>query len=156
MKKIVLALAAALMMSTSMQAQENNDNRERRQYDPEKMVEKRTEQTVKAYNLNEKQAAQLLELNKKYMGKMGHRPNRMGRPDGNHKRPEGQPQAKRDTTKAPRMHQGGDRKQFMENMKAYDEELQKIMTEEQYKAYKADMEKRRQQGPRGQRRERKN
>jgi Spy/CpxP family protein refolding chaperone len=34
-------------------------------------------------------------------------------------------------------------------MKAYDEELQKIMTPEQYKSYKADMEKRRQEGPRG-------
>jgi Spy/CpxP family protein refolding chaperone len=35
------------------------------------------------------------------------------------------------------------RKQMQETMKAYDAELQKIMTDEQYKAYQADMQKRR-------------
>jgi Spy/CpxP family protein refolding chaperone len=45
--------------------------------------------------------------------------------------------------------------QMGEQMKAYEEELQKIMTPEQYKAYKADQEERmkqgRPQGPRPQR-----
>jgi hypothetical protein len=34
------------------------------------------------------------------------------------------------------------RKQMEETMKAYDAELQKIMTPDQFKAYKADMQKR--------------
>ena len=36
--------------------------------------------------------------------------------------------------------------QMGEQMKAYEEELQKIMTPEQYKAYKADQEERMKQG----------
>ena len=35
----------------------------------------------------------------------------------------------------------GDREQMRKNMEEYDAELQKIMTEEQYNAYKADREK---------------
>ena len=41
------------------------------------------------------------------------------------------------------------REKMEKDMKAYDEELQKIMTPEQYKNYKADMEKRRKEGPHG-------
>lgn len=41
------------------------------------------------------------------------------------------------------------REKMEKEMKAYDEELQKIMTSEQYKKYQADQEKRRKDGPRG-------
>lgn len=41
--------------------------------------------------------------------------------------------------------------QMRKNMEAYEAELQKIMTEEQFNAYKADREKRMKEGPRGRR-----
>ena len=40
------------------------------------------------------------------------------------------------------------RKERKENMKAYDAELQKILTPDQYKEYQADREKRHKRGPR--------
>lgn len=40
------------------------------------------------------------------------------------------------------------RKEYMETMKQYDEELQTILTPEQYKEYKADAEKRMREGGR--------
>jgi Spy/CpxP family protein refolding chaperone len=43
------------------------------------------------------------------------------------------------------------REKMEKQMKAYEEELQKIMTPEQYKSYKSDMEKRRKERPRGSR-----
>ena len=41
------------------------------------------------------------------------------------------------------------RKEMAETMKAYDAELQKIMTTEQYEKYKADMQQRRERGHKG-------
>ena len=63
--------------------------------DKKDMVKFKTERTAKRYNLNEKQAAQLLELNQKYA----------------------------------------------DLMKNYDTDLQKIMTPEQYKQYQEDHQK---------------
>ena len=140
-----MTLAAALFISSAALAQEKNDNRK------QEMIKHRTERTVKAYGLNDKQAKELLDLNTKYADMM--RPmHRHGRP-GHHgmggRRPEPPKDMNGERPELPR----GDRKEMREkmekDMKAYDEELQKIMTPEQYKSYKADMEKRRMERPHG-------
>lgn len=143
MKQIIMTLAAALFISSAALAQEKNDNRK------QEMIKHRTERTVKAYGLNDKQAKELLDLNTKYADMM--RPmHRHGGP-GHHgmggRRPEPPKDMNGEKPEPPR----GDRKEMREkmekDMKAYDEELQKIMTPEQYKSYKADMEKRRMERP---------
>lgn len=152
MKKIVLAIAAALMMSTSMFAQNNeqSENRQQKRPDMKEMIQKRTDAVVKKYNLDEKQAKQLLELNTKYADTMrpgfgprmgGPRGGNMGRGNNAQQRQE-RPQL----TDEQKAKFEEERKQRMEKMKAYDEELSKILTADQLKSYKADMQRR---GPRG-------
>ena len=134
MKQIIMTLAAALFISSIALAQEKNDNRK------QEMIKHRTERTVKEYNLNDKQAKQLLELNTKYADMM--RPmHRHGGP-GHHGMRGQRPEPPKGDMKE--MHE-----KMEKDMKAYDEELQKILTPEQYKNYKSDMEKRRKEGPRG-------
>ena len=134
MKQIIMTLAAALFISSTALAQEKNDNRK------QEMIKHRTERTVKEYNLNDKQAKQLLELNTKYADMM--RPmHRHGGP-GHHGMRGQRPEPPKGDMKE--MHE-----KMEKDMKAYDEELQKILTPEQYKNYKSDMEKRRKEGPRG-------
>ena len=129
-----MTLAAALFISSIALAQEKNDNRK------QEMIKHRTERTVKEYNLNDKQAKQLLELNTKYADMM--RPmHRHGGP-GHHGMRGQRPEPPKGDMKE--MHE-----KMEKDMKAYDEELQKILTPEQYKNYKSDMEKRRKEGPRG-------
>ena len=148
MKQMMITMMAALLISTSAVAQEESKaQRPEKKFDKTEMVKHRTDETVKRYSLNDKQAKQLLELNNKYADKMGPRG---GRP---HHGPEGKPgrppkgerpDAKGERPEPPKDGQHMERhKQMEETMKAYDAELQKIMTPEQYKAYKADMEKHR-------------
>ena len=150
MKKVILALVAVMTM-TSVQAQ--SDNRpargERRQFDRTEMLKKRTDETVKKYGLNEEQAAKLLELNTKYADKMGQG---MGAPRGgrrgagpgfNGNRQQGQ---RPELTEEQKQNMEKQRQERQEAMKQYADELQTIMTPDQYKAYKADAEKR---GPQG-------
>ena len=177
MKRMVLTLMAAALVCSSAFAQEKKDEqRPEPKFDKAEMVKHRTDETVKRYNLNDKQAKQLLELNNKYADKMGPRPPHHGpkggpgrppkdkddakcqcpEPPKDGKRPEAPKDGKRPTPpqdgKHPTPPQDGKHqehhKQMEETMKAYDAELQKIMTPEQYKQYQADMEKRRQHGPR--------
>ena len=117
------------------------------------MVKQCTEKAGKRCNLKEKQARQVLELNNKYADMMGPRhPHRgekggRGRPtkdEGSAKcqcqesRKDGQrPAPPRDEKRAER------HKKMKETMEAYDAELQKIMTAEQFKNYQEDMKKRR-------------
>ena len=141
-----MAITAALMMSASAMAQDNNNQqvRERRQMNPVEMTKRRTDETVKAYGLNEEQAKQLLELNTKFAGKLGPRggmrPGRgMGGRDG---RARGErPDSMRP---GPRPQREGmpNMEDMRKNMEEYDAELKKIMTEEQYNAYQADRQKR--------------
>lgn len=70
MKKIMMTMAAALIMTSAAMAQnENKDNTTK--LSRTERIQKRTDATVKRYNLNEEQAKKLLELNTKYDGKMG-------------------------------------------------------------------------------------
>lgn len=132
-----ILFAALLAMAVGANAQERNDSTRRRHFDPKEMVQRRTDDAVGKYGLDEAQAKKLLELNQKYdtlmMRPMGG-PGRGPRPDR---------QQPTDEQKA-KMEEG--RKKMEEARKAYDAELQGILTTEQYEKYKADSQRRR--GPR--------
>lgn len=150
MKQIIMTLAVVLFVGSTALAQEKNDNRK------QEMIKHRTERTVKEYNLNDKQAKKLLDLNTKYADMMRpmHRHGGPGRHSMNGQRPEPPKDMKGEMPEPPKGNMKGMREKMEKDMKAYDEELQKIMTPEQYKNYKADMEKRRMEGPHGPRGER--
>lgn len=173
MKKLMMAAAIALLATTAIQAQDNNASRRNggNRPDEKEMIQRRTDMTVKQYKLNDQQAKQLLELNQKYSGKIGGmrggfgrnggagmgRGSRNGGPRGN-RGFQGRPDSTRmgarpEMTEEMRAQMEASRKKMEANMKAYDEELQKIMTPEQFKQYQEDAEKRRQAGPRGPRRQ---
>ena len=145
-----MTLAVVLFVGSTALAQEKNDNRK------QEMIKHRTERTVKAYGLNDKQAKKLLDLNTKYADMMRpmHRHGGPGRHSMNGQRPEPPKDMKGEMPEPPKGDMKGMREKMEKDMKAYDEELQKIMTPEQYKNYKADMEKRRMEGPHGPRGER--
>ena len=117
MKKLLMTMMAAFIMSSAAFAQENKEQAKccekkceqckceqckcekgkccKMKCDKKDFVKFKTDRTAKRYNLDEKQAAQLLELNQKYA----------------------------------------------DLMKNYDTDLQKIMTPEQYKQYQEDHQK---------------
>ena len=150
MKKSILAIAAAIMMSTSVMAQDQ-PSRQRRQFDPAEMAKQRTEMMVREYGLNEDQSAKLLDLNTRYADKM---PMMMGRgPRGGQRgqRPQtGDQRPQRPDT----VRQGGERprpqmsrEEMQKQMEAYNAELKNIMTEEQFQKYQDDQKRRMQQRP---------
>jgi len=163
MKKTFLAIAAAVMMSANMMAQDQQQTPQAPpQMDKEAMIKQRTEQVVKDYGMNEEQAGKLLALNTEFfdkmpmmgMGRGGFRGGQRGqRPQmGQGERPQGE-------------HRQGDRprmsrEEMQKQMEAYNAELKKIMTEEQYAKYQEDQQKRmqrmRQGRPGGQRPQRPN
>lgn len=157
MKRIMMIMAAAVLMSSSAVAQEEKQgNRPEKKLDKTEMAKRRTDRMVKDYSLNDKQAKQLLELNNKYIDKMGPRGGRPhhgpkggpNRPPRDRKDLKGQrPEPPKDGERMAPPKEGKHKehhKKMEEKMKAYDAELKKIMTEDQFKAYQADMQKRRQ------------
>lgn len=148
MKKMVIAMVAAVMMSSAAFAQDDQEMKRHEGKRPDKteMIKHRTDRIVEKYNLDDKQAAQLLELNTKYADKMGGPRGRHGRPHG---RPDGmQPGEKPDAQTGATPQREKMREEREANRKAYEAELQKIMNADQYKAYQADMKKRGEHGPR--------
>lgn len=147
MKRMMMTMLTAVLIGSSVMAQEEkNEKREPRKFDKTEMVKHRTDETVSRYKLSDKQAKQLLELNTKYADKMGprgfHRPHHHGRPGAG--RPSMPP--KDEKGKRPEPPKDGakmkeHRQQMEKTMKAYDAELKKIMTDEQYKNYQADRKK---------------
>lgn len=146
MKKFILSLIAMLTVMTSAFAQNEGNNGQRPRFNREEMVKFRTERMVKKYGLNAEQAAALLALNEKQMPMMRHPRNgqRPEKADSTAQRP------RREGKKAEGMGERKNRGHRFErqNMEAYNAELQKIMTAEQYKSYQEDMEKMRKEGPR--------
>ncbi len=173
MKKIILSFAAVLLFSLTAGAQENQSEArpQGKKFDKTEFVKQRTEKTVKQYGLNEAQAQQLLELNTKYADQMGPGPrgHRHGmRPghgpkqhrDSLRQRPE-KPRTDGDTQATPqagkqrpeltdeqKAQMKAERQEREAAQKAYDAELQKILTPEQYKQYQADMKQHRHGGKR--------
>ena len=163
MKRIVLATAAALMITMGAMAQDEPNGAmrpERRQMNQTEMIQHRTQRTVEQYGLTKEQGEKLLELNTKFAGKLGgprpgfQRGMRQGGPgrQGMHKHQANRDSLKREMPSAEEMNKM--RQQQQEAMADYEKELQTIMTEEQFKAYKADTEKRMKEGRRGFRGER--
>ena len=154
MKQIVMTIVAAVMFSSAAMAQDKEKGKKK-----EEMIKHRTEMMVKDYNLDDKQAKQLLELNTKYADKM--RPGRHGHHQGmkgdrpeppKGERPEPPKDDKKcyDCKKPSKEEMKAKHKEREESMKAYEAELQKILTPDQYKSYQADKEKHHKKGPRPQ------
>lgn len=142
MKKMVLAIAVALLTTTSVMAQDGNRSDDKRP-DKAEMVQKRTEHMAKRYDLTAEQTAKLQELNNKYAEMMAF-PRRTPRGhQGMHPRkarPEMKDSLKQKPNREPRG-QRGDFEKMGKAMAEYDEELKSIMTAEQYAKYEADREK---------------
>ena len=161
MKRFVMILTATVLMGTTAVAQDNNGPRP--QFDRTEMIKQRTDAMVEKYKLDADQAKKLLELNTKNAEQMGPGMG-MGRMGGRRggggfgQRPGGGAQAG-----APQMGGGGRpemteeqraqfeqmRKQREENRKAYEAELEKILTPDQFKSYQEDMKQQREQRGRG-------
>ena len=165
MKKMMMTMIAAVLMSSAAFAQEEKKCECKcKQPDKTEMVKHRTDRVVKKYGLNDQQAASLLELNTKYADKFGGPRGHHGKKHGmrHGKKHEGQADA---TTGATNPQPRGDKKrpelteeqkaqfearrQEMEaNRKAYETELKKILSEDQFKQYEADMKKHKRHGHR--------
>jgi hypothetical protein len=165
MKKMMMTMIAAVLMSSAAFAQEEKKCECKcKQPDKTEMVKHRTDRVVKKYGLNDQQAASLLELNTKYADKFGGPRGHHGKKHGmrHGKKHEGQADA---TTGATNPQPRGDKKrpelteeqkaqfearrQEMEaNRKAYETELKKILTDDQFKQYEADMKKHKRHGHR--------
>ena len=121
MRKFLVSIFLIVAVSVGASAQNEQGGNRRPSMDRTEWVKKRTERMVQKYGLNEKQAAELQALNEKQMPRGNGQ--RRQRPEGGQApRPEGQ-QGQR---------HGGNRQEMM---KQYNEELQKIMTADQFKAY---------------------
>ena len=160
MKKFIVVALLAAAVSTQVNAQDNN-NQERPRFDRTEMLQRRTNSMVEKYGLNDAQKEQLQKLNEEYadvmpmmgprmrgMGGRGNGP-RMngGRPNNPQGAPQGQPEMRRERGQMqPNQGFGGQgrgngpgaRRFDPEKMKQYEEQLQKIMTPEQYEKYQAD------------------
>ncbi len=131
MRKFIVSIFLIAAVSVTASAQNEQGGNRRPRMDRSEWVKRRTERMVQQYGLNEEQAKALQELNEKQMPRGNGQ--RHGKPDSARaERPEGQ--------RGPRP--GGN---WQEMQKQYNEQLQKIMTADQFKAYTEDMEKRRQE-----------
>ena len=156
MKKMMMTLLAAVVVSTAAVAQNKDDNKSPQDNNrKQEMVKHRTDRLVKDYQLNDQQARRLLELNTKYADKMRpHHPRHHGPHGMKGQRPEPPKGDKKgERPEPPKGDRQDRRKEMDETMKAYEAELQKIMTPEQFKKYQADMQQRRDKGPRHPRRQ---
>lgn len=133
MKKILLTMFAALMITAANAQDTNGGQRMNKRFNPKEMVQHRTQQMTEKYQLTPEQAEKVKALNEKYMEMA--RKNREQR------------------TERPQGDQGNGSSHWgpgfgNPDMNAYNEELKGILTEEQYKAYEEDMTQRRSRHPR--------
>jgi hypothetical protein len=156
MKKIVMTMVALLTMTAAVAQDNNSENRQRREFKkptPEEMTTRMTE----SLKLDDKQQKKVLELNKEYenvlggpgMGRGFGRGQRGPRPDGqtgasqnnnNQQRPE-RPQMTEE--------QRAKMQQMMEKRQEYDKKLKEILTDDQYKTYQEQNQRRGGRGGRG-------
>lgn len=128
-----------LTVTVSASAQFQGGEGQRPRFNREEMIKSRTEMMVKKYGLDADQAAKLQALNERQMPQMRGMRNaqRQEKADSTAQRPrkEGKEREEQGQRRERGQRMGG----F--DMKAYNEELEKIMTPEQYKAYQEDMQK---------------
>ena len=165
MKRILLFTVAALMITTSLAAQENGDGRRQHRERPDEatMIKMRTERMAQQLGLDETQTAKLLELNQKYPNAMMGGPGGPGGPGM--RRPAREPRNDQNVTddntggkkakkaKKAKRAEGDDngnvknaREDSMNEMKAtmeaYENELKGILTEEQFKTWQENRNRR--------------
>ena len=153
MKKMLIALAAAFILTTTAMAQDNKETQNgQRRFDPKEMIQHMTNRTADRYGLTDEQADKLLDLNTRYAGKLrfNQGPRQRGqRPEGRRNNDEARQDNSNTNVQAPparpsREEMEARRKQAEEDRKAYNAELKEIMTAEQYAKYEADQQQMRQ------------
>jgi hypothetical protein len=156
MKKIVMTMVALLTMTAAVAQDNNSENRQRREFKkptPEEMTTRMTE----SLKLDDKQQKKVLELNKEYENVLGGP--RMGRGFGRGQRgprPDGQTGASQNNNnqqrpERPQMteEQRAKMQQMMEKRQEYDKKLKEILTDDQYKTYQKQNQRRGGRGGRG-------
>ena len=146
MKRIILVWMAAFLMGGMVMAQQAR--RSGNMSDPKVRAERMTERMAKEYSLNDTQKKQLLEANMALVEKMGDRPGHR-KPDARKGKCEKEcccccQEAGKRAKKVGKRPQLTD-EQRAERKKArdsYNEQLQKIMTSDQYAAYTKKMQER--------------
>ena len=121
MKRIVFLMVTLFLMGSVVMAQ--GQRGEHKKMTPKERAEQMTERMVKEYSLNDTQKKQLFEVNLAQCEKMGDR---------------GSMRPQRDGKKAPEMTKEEREKMRAEmkaNSEAYNAQLQKIMTKDQYASY---------------------
>lgn len=144
MKRISLLMFALMLMGGVMMAQGSRRGGDKA-VDPKVRAEQMTDRMVKEYSLTDEQKAQLYEANLQMVSKMGN-----GR-SSERMRADNSVSTKKDRKDQPKMSKE-DREKMFKNMKesreAYDTQLKKILTKEQYDAYTKKQAERRQNGKR--------
>lgn len=138
MKKIIATIVMAVAMCSLTFAQDNNQGPRGNRPDPAQMAQRRTEMMAERYGLDDSQKASLLKLNTEYAAKMPMRPMRPMPPrrDSANVQRQRPSDAQRQRPSREEME-----KRFQEmraNQEAYDAEVKKIMTDEQYKKFTED------------------
>ena len=137
MQKLILTLLVTCSFAVLNAQTENNDIKQhRRGGNPAEMVEKRTQDMVKKYALSAEQAEKVKALKEKYM--------KRGKPQRDMKGGD-KPQCPQKDGNVGKGNGNGKRgpRGMRPNMEEYNKELKLIMNDDQYKAYTADMEKKR-------------
>ena len=128
MKRLVLMLTVALFAAGMAMAQDAPRHGDKKM-DPKERAERMTERMAKEYTLNDSQKQQLLDANIALAEKMGEMPMRRD-----------------NLTEAQRAEKKAAMEKKRDEMKAaheaYDAQLKKIMTPEQYAAYSAKKDSR--------------
>lgn len=146
MKKVILFFAIMLTISAACNAQESESKR--KMPSPEQMAQRMTDRMASQYGLNDSQKTALLEVNKKYSATMP-RPHRGGPRGRGMNQTDGQTGASQQVARPSKEEMSKRREDMKKNMEAYNTEIKKIFTDEQYKKYTTDQQNRRQKGPRG-------
>lgn len=147
MKNILLTLTIALAGLTAAQAQDQQGRRQPGQRpDSAQMAQQRTDRMADRYNLDNDQKARLLDLNKKYTGLMmpmrgGAQPGRGMRPGqpGQQAQP-GQPDGRTGASAQaqPRGQKQKGNKDKRDALREYEDDLEDILTDEQWQTYRRE------------------
>ena len=144
MKKTLIMIAVALTFALSVSAQsEDSKQGERPKFNKTEMIQKQTDRMAERYSLSTDQAKQLLQLNTTYSGQMMGMPGGRGpRPGGPREPgqgiPGGAPADSAQHQRPSKEQMEAMRKEMETKRVAYNAELKKIMTDEQYAKYEAD------------------
>lgn len=128
-----------LTVTVSASAQFQGGEGQRPRFNREEMIKSRTEMMVKKYGLDADQAAKLQALNERQMPQMRGMRNAQRQEKADSTAQRHRKEGKKREEQGQRRERGQRMGGF--DMKAYNEELEKIMTPEQYKAYQEDMQK---------------